>query len=386
MGQSSKFDTRLVHAGEPEVRHGGAVTTPVFQSATYEYGGQGSYDDLRYVRLNNTPNHVVLHEKLASLEGGEAALVTASGMAAITTTLLAMLSPGDHVLVQRCVYGGTHDFVTETLARFGIEATFVAPEQDNAWQEARRPNTKAIYVEAMTNPLLEVIDLAGAAAFARAHGLVSIIDATFATPVVFQPLTHGFDLVVHSATKYLNGHSDIAAGAVVGSSALVDRVRHLLNHLGATLDPHACFLFERGLKTLGVRVRRQCASALTVARFLAEHPAVAKVAYPGLAEHPGHTRAAALFSGFGGMLSFELVGGAETARTVAGATKLFVNAPSLGGPESLLTLPAQTSHVGMDAQQRRALGISDGLVRLSIGLEDPQDLIDDLMAALSTAA
>ena len=254
-----------------------------------------------------------------------------------------------------------------------------------AWAAARRETTKAVYVEALTNPLLEVADLRGVAEFASANGLTSIIDATFATPILLRPLDLGFDIVLHSATKYLNGHSDIVAGAVIGSADRIEKIRHLLNHFGGTLDPHACFLLHRGLKTLGLRVRHQCQSALTVAQFLDGHKAVKHVAYPGLAGHPDHARARELLAGFGGMLSFDVAGGAAVAERVTNATKLFVNAPSLGGPESLITMPAQTSHLGMDPQTRRALGIEDSLVRLSIGLEHPDDLIEDLSAALAKA-
>jgi cystathionine beta-lyase/cystathionine gamma-synthase len=382
MGDGHELDTQLIHAGEPLPRPMGAVTMPIFQSATYEYGGEGEYDALRYLRLNNTPNHATLHTKLAALENAEASLVSASGMAAITTTLLATLSPGDHLLAQRTLYGGTHDFVTQTLARLGITCTFVDGNDPASWESAVTSSTRAFYVEAMTNPLLEVADLKAAAAFARAKGLVSVIDATFATPVVFRPTDAGFDLVVHSATKYLNGHSDITAGVVAGSGERVDAIRRLQNHLGGNLDPHACFLLQRGLKTLGVRVRHQCASALRIASFLSEHPNVERVSYPGLPNHPNHARAKELFKGFGGMLSFELRGGADAARRASESTKLFVNAPSLGGAESLITLPAKTSHVGLDAAVRRELGIADGLVRLSVGLEDTDDLIADLRAAL----
>ena len=256
MGDGQKIDTRLVHAGEPIPRPMGAVTMPIFQSATYEYGGEGDYDALRYLRLNNTPNHAALHTKLAALENAEAALVSGSGMAAITTALLATLSPGDHLLAQRTLYGGTHDFVTQTLARLGVTCTFVDGNDPSSWEAAVTPSTRAFYVESMTNPLLEVADLGSAAAFARDRGLVSIVDSTFAPPVVFRPIELGFDLVVHSATKYLNGHSDITAGVVAGAAERVEETRKLLNHLGGTLDPHACFLLQRGLKTLGVRVRR----------------------------------------------------------------------------------------------------------------------------------
>lgn len=382
MGDGHKLDTRLIHAGEPLPRPMGAVTMPIFQSATYEYGGEGDYDALRYLRLNNTPNHAALHTKLAALENAEAALVSGSGMAAITTALLATLSPGDHLLAQRTLYGGTHDFVTQTLARLGVTCTFVDGNDTASWEAAITPATRAFYVEALTNPLLEVADLQAAAAFARDRGLVSIIDSTFAPPVVFRPIEAGFDLVVHSATKYLNGHSDITAGVVAGSAERVEEVRKLLNHLGGTLDPHACFLLQRGLKTLGVRVRQQCASAHRIATFLSEHPHVERVSYPGLPAHPHHARAKELFDGFGGMLSFELSGGADAATRVSEATTLFINAPSLGGTESLITLPAKTSHVGLAPSVRHELGITDGLVRLSVGLEDSDDLIADLRAAL----
>jgi len=382
MTEEHRPDTRLIHAGEPNPRPQRAVTMPVYQSATFEYGGEDSYDAVRYLRLNNTPNHDALHAKLAALEGAEAALVTGSGMAAVTTTLLANLRPGDHLIAQRCVYGGTHHFITDTLANLGITTTFVDGNDPAAWAAARRETTRVLYVEAMTNPLLEVADLPAAAAFAREHGLLSIIDATFATPILFRPLAVGFDVVVHSATKYLNGHSDITAGAIAGSASRIAGIRHLLNHLGGTLDPHACFLLHRGLKTLGVRVRHQCASAQRVAEFLVGHPKVARVSYPGLRSHPDHARARELFAGFGGMLSFELEGGAAEAQRTANATTLFINAPSLGGTESLVTMPAQTSHAGVEPEVRRGLGIADGLLRLSIGLEDPDDLIADLKQAI----
>lgn len=383
MGDAPQLDTQLIHAGELSPRPEGAVTMPVYQSATFEYGGEGSYDQLRYLRLNNTPNHVVLHNKLAALEAGEDALVTASGMAAITTTLLAALSPGDHLIAQRCLYGGTHDFVTQTLAKLGVATTFVDGDDPASWKGAVRDTTRAIYFEALTNPLLEVADLTAAAQFARAHDLVSIIDSTFATPVLFQPLSHGFDIVVHSATKYLNGHSDITAGAIVGSKARLEGIRRLANHLGGTLDPHACFLLHRGLKTLGVRVRHQCQTALTVARFVEQHAAVKRVSYPGLPSHPGHGRMGELMRGFGAMLCFELSAGAAAARRCTESTTLFANAPSLGGAESLITMPALTSHVGMEPQARRDSGIADGLIRVSIGLEHADDLCADLDQAMT---
>lgn len=379
-----RLDTQLVHAGEPEPRYGGAVTMPVFQSSTFEYGGQGRYDDVRYLRLSNSPNHEVLHRKLAAIEGGEAALVTASGMAAISAAFLTVLRPGDHVLAQATLYGGTHDLVTDMLVRWGVHHDFIDAEDPRGWAAALRPTTRAIYVEALTNPLLEVADLPAVAGFAREHGLVSLIDATFATPVLLRPIALGFDLVLHSATKYLNGHSDIVAGAVIGRARLVEDVRHTLNLLGGSLDPHACFLLHRGLKTLGVRVRQQCATALAVAQALHAHPRVTRVCYPGLPSHPGHARAKELLhGGFGAMLSFELEGGVAATERLFSRMRLPIDAPSLGGPESLVTRPAQTSHAGLDPEVRRAMGIGDGLVRMSVGLEDAGDLIADLQQALS---
>ncbi len=378
------LDTRLVHAGEPDPRVEGAVAMPIFQSSTFESKGEGSYDEVRYLRLNNSPNHIALHQKLAAIEEGEAALVTSSGMAAISTTLLALLRPGDHLLAQRTLYGGTHDLLTEYLAAWGVEHTFIDGTDASSWAQALRPTTRAIYVEALTNPLLEVADLRAVADFGRTHQLVSMVDATFASPVLLRPLSLGFDLVLHSATKYLNGHSDIVAGAVVGSAERVTAVRHTLNLLGGSLDPHACFLLQRGLKTLGVRMRRQCDTALAVARALDEHPAVQRVIYPGLPSHPSHERAAALLDGgFGAMLCLELPGGVEAAERFVSRLHYPIDAPSLGGPETLVTRPALTSHVGLDPDVRRGLGIGDGLVRMSVGLEDPADLIADLRQALS---
>jgi cystathionine beta-lyase/cystathionine gamma-synthase len=377
------IDTKLIHAGEPEPRIAGAVSIPVFQTAMFEYSGEKTYDQIRYIRLNNTPNHLALHKKLAALENAEAALVAASGMAAITTSLLALLSAGDHLLVQDCLYGGTHDFVTRDLANFGIHYSFINADEPQTWHEQLRPTTKVIYVEAMTNPLLQVGDLEAAVRFARKHGLVSMIDNTFPSPVNFRPCEWGFDLSLHSATKYLNGHSDIVAGAVIGRAALIESVTRRLNHLGGTLDPHAAFLLHRGLKTLGLRMRQHNESALRIARFLEEHPAVLQVNYPGLESHPRYERARRLFSGSSGMLSFEMKRGLEASERFMKAVKLPVVAPSLGGVETLVTRPATTSHSGMLPEDRKRLGITDGLIRVSIGIESTEDLLEDFSKALS---
>lgn len=376
------LETKLIHAGEPEPLIGGAVSMPIFQSSTFEYAGQTSYHDLKYIRLNNTPNHIALHEKLASLENAEAAIVMASGMAAITTTLLTLLSSGDHLLSQDCLYGGTHDFITKDFASFGISFDFIDGDDPNSWKDHLRPNTKAIYVETITNPLLQVADLKAVVEFAKSHGLVSLIDNTFSSPVNFRPPEWGFDLSLHSCTKYLNGHSDIVAGAVIGRAELIERIRHRLNHLGGSLDPHACFLLHRGMKTLAVRVRYQNESALRIARFLEGHPAVKKVNYPGLESHLGHGRARELFDGFGGMVSFELKNGMEAAERFIQNTTLPIIAPSLGGVETLVTRPATTSHAGLSPEDRQRLGISEGLIRLSVGIEATEDIVEDFEQAL----
>jgi len=355
---------------------------PIFQSSTFEYRGERDYHALRYIRLNNTPNHVALHGKLAAIEDAEAALVTASGMAAVSTTLLTLLGAGDHLIAQDCLYGGTHDLLLGEFPRLGITHDFIDGGAPNSWSRALKPTTKAIYVETISNPLLRVSDLAAVVAFARAHGLVSIIDNTFASPVNFRPAPLGFDLSIHSGTKYLNGHSDIVAGAVIGRAALIERINRSLGHLGGALDPHACFLLHRGMKTLAVRMRHQNSSALELARLLERHPQVAVVNYPGLETHPDHPRARELFNGFGGMLSFELAGGVGAAETFINAVKLPISAPSLGGVESLVTRPATTSHAGMSPEDRERIGIRDGLIRFSVGLEATEDLAADLEQAL----
>lgn len=380
-----RIETTLIHAGEPRPRIGGAITMPIFQSAMFEYAGETSYHDLKYIRLNNTPNHLTLHRKLAALQGAEAAVVTASGMAAISTALLAVLDAGDHLLAQRCLYGGTHDLLTKDFPKFGIAYDFLDADDCTSWNAALRRKTKAIYVESMTNPLLEVADLRSVVEFAREHGLVSIIDNTFASPVNFKPMEAGFDLELHSATKYLNGHSDIVGGVIAGHAEMIERITHKLNHLGGSMDPHAAFLLNRGLKTLALRVRYQNESALAVARFLASHPAIACVNYPGLETHPRHARARELFAGFAGVLSFELKGSIERADRFLKQTTLPAIAPSLGGIETLLTRPATTSHAGMSREDRLRLGIRDNLIRMSVGIEATDELIEDLAQALAVS-
>ena len=384
MARNFKYlETKLIHAGEPEPRIHGAVSMPVFQSATFEHSGEGGYHDLRYIRLNNTPNHEALHQKLAALENGQEALVTSSGMAAISTTLLTLLSSGDHLLAQSGLYGGTHDFISKDFPSFGLSFDFISGDRPDSWKDKLRTNTRAIYVETLTNPLLEVADLKAVVEFAKANGLLALIDNTFTSPVNFLPLDWGFDLSLHSCTKYLSGHSDIVAGAVIGRASQIQEIRRRLNHLGGCLDPHACFLLHRGMKTLALRVRYQNESALKIAQFLEDHPLVAKVHYPGLKTYPQHGRAREFFEGFGGMLSFELKGGLEAAQSFLDRITLPLVAPSLGGVETLVTRPATTSHSGLSPEERQQLGISDGLIRLSVGIEATQELIEDFDQALS---
>jgi cystathionine beta-lyase/cystathionine gamma-synthase len=377
-----RFSTRQVHAGEPRPRTLGAISAPIFQSSTFELAGDHAYHDIRYGRLSNTPTHELVGRKLAALEGTEAALVAASGMAAISTALLATLKAGDHLLAHDCLYGGTHGFITKDLAALGITTTFVDATRPATFAAALRPETRAFLFEALTNPLLQVPDFEGIVAFSRARGLTTLVDATMVTPVNFRPAASGVDLVLHAATKYLAGHSDVIAGVIAGGTEGVLRVKQKLDHFGGTLDPNSCFLLNRGLKTLDLRVGRQNQSALAAANRLAAHPAVAEVFYPGLESHPGHARAKALFAGSGGMLSFRPQGGVRAAIRFLERVELATNAPSFGGPETLVTRPAATSHSGMSAEERAGLGVGDDLIRVSIGLEAVEDILADFEQAL----
>ncbi len=379
-----RLETNLLHAGAPRPNIEGAVVTPVFQSANYTMGEEATYDAVRYIRLHNSPNHHTLHARLAVIESGEAALVTASGMSAISSTILAFVKAGDHLLAQKTLYGGTQTFIDQDLPALGAAASaFDAgdPQGAAAWDELLRPTTRMIYVEAISNPLMEVGDLEAVVAFAKAHGLISVIDNTFASPVNFRPLEIGFDLVVHSATKFLNGHSDIVAGAVIGSQQHVDKIRHLQLHLGGALDPHACFLLERGLKTLALRVERQNRNALELANFLDGRPEIRKVNYPGLASEPGHAVAGRLFGGFGGMMSFYIRDSERTERFLD-RVRIPLHAASLGGVETLVVRPSRSTHLGMPPAELERLGITDDLVRVSVGIEDVGELIEDFTRAL----
>jgi cystathionine beta-lyase/cystathionine gamma-synthase len=380
------IETVTVHGDARRPRPEGSLVFPIYQGTVYAVEPGTDYHDIRYHRLSTTPSQTDLHARLAALEGGEAAVATASGMAAITTTLLSLLRAGDHLLAGDALYGGTHDFLTDHADDLGWSCSFVDTRRPETWAAAVTPSTRVFLLETISNPLVRVPRLREVVAFARSHGLVTVIDNTFATPVNFRPLAAGFDLVCHSATKYLNGHSDLVAGCVVGSTERVGRVRTALNHYGGSLDPHAGYMLARGVKTLALRVAAQNANAAALARFLDEHPRVLAVNHPSLPSHPDHAHAAELLSGFGGMLSVRLHGGAAAAQRLLDALTIPTVAPSLGGVESLVTLPAQTSHAGMSAEERERVGVTDDLVRISCGIEGTEDLIADFAQALEAAS
>ncbi len=376
------FDTQAIHVGEPKPFIGRAVTTPIFQSSTFEYGGETDYNDVIYLRLNNTPNHKTLSEKLSALEGTETGVVTSSGMSAITTALLSLIDVGEHLICQDSLYGGTHHFLHEQFAKYGRQVSFFPLEDAANLKKYMTPKTKGVYVEAVSNPLLKIVDLKAVAAFAKANGLTTFIDNTFPSPYNFNPAKIGFDVVLHSATKYINGHTDIVAGAILTSNALYKKIVPIINHLGPCLDPHACFLLNRGLKTLGVRMRYQNDSSQKLAEALSTVKKIRRVIYPGLTSHPDHQRAKELFKGFGGIVSFEYEGDAKDLDARLQKMKLPAFAPSLGGVETLVTRPATTSHSGIPKEDRAKLGVSDTLVRVSVGLEDTADLIEDFLSVL----
>ena len=379
---NQSFETKLIHAGEPKPRIDGAINVPIFQSSTYEYAGEGSYHDVRYLRLSNTPNHLALHKKLAALEGAEAALVTSSGMSAITTALLTFLKAGDHLLAHNTLYGGTADFVNNELPRYGIERDLIDATNPSDWESKLKPNTKVIYVETITNPIMDIPELGKIVEFAKTHELISMIDNTFASPVLYCPVVQGFDLSLHSCTKYINGHSDIVAGAVIGSADYLGQVTKKLNHLGGSLDSNACFLLHRGVKTLALRMNKQCENAMLIAPFLENHPQLKKVNYPGLESNSSFERAKEHLCGFGAMLSFEIDGDVDQADQFINHLQYAIKAPSLGGVETLVTRPVTTSHALMDKAERKVAGISDTLIRYSVGIEAADDLIADLQQAL----
>jgi len=376
----AKLDTLLIHGGIQKASYPeGAVNLPIYQSSVFE---SHTYSDVKYIRFNNTPNQRDLHQKMAAIEGTEAAVVGASGMAVITGALLTLLNPGDHLLAQRVLYGGTLSLLNDEFSELDIDVTFVDGNSPDEWQDAITPNTKAFYCEAITNPLMEVADLNAIAAFARKHHLTSIIDNTFATPANYLPTETGFDLVLHSATKYLNGFSDISAGVIAGNERLIEMISAKIKQYGGSLDPNSCYMLARGLKTLSLRMEKHNSNAQQIADYLEDHDRVTKVRYPGLESHPQHQQASELFCGYGGMLSIELEATAEECDRFIKNLDIITPAPSLGGVESLVMRPAAISHSVIPDDERLAMGITDQLIRLSIGIEDPDDLIADIEQAL----
>jgi len=381
--------TLAVHGGE--LKHGlnAPVTAPIVRSANFTFASsaemkrwaEGKSKAYIYTRYGN-PTLTVAETKIAELERGEAALVTASGSAAISSALLSVLQAGDELIATRQLYGGSYRLMRDILPRMGVRVHYVESNLEGV-DGLVNTRTRAFYVETPTNPTLGLVDLKRVAQYTRKHKLVSIIDNTFATPILQKPLAMGFDLVVHSATKYLAGHSDIVAGAVAGSREKIAKVRELMICLGGSMDPDPAYLLVRGLKTLELRVRRQCESAMAVARFLERHPKIAKVHYPGLASHPDHRLAKQQMGGFGGMLAFDMKGGLSAARRLCDKSRIFLLAASLGGVESLIVLPIYTSHHRMGTEELAAVGITAGTVRMSVGLEDSRDLIADLQQALT---
>lgn len=382
--------TIAIHGGEPNRRGvNGPIVTEIIRSSTFTFSSteemklwaEGKNKAYIYTRYGN-PTLTVAQEKIAALEGAEAAIVTSSGMAAISSALLAALKAGDEVISTAQLYGGSYRLMRDVFPNMGIVVRQVG--MDLAGIEALvTPRTKVLYVETPTNPTVRLVDIHKAIAFAKKHKLISIIDNTFATPVLQNPIALGYDMVVHSATKALAGHSDIIAGAAVGSAEWMERVRQMIIYLGGSMDPGAAYLLIRGMKTLGVRVQRQGENAMAVAKFLEKHPKVARVHYPGLKSHPDHALAKKQMRGFGGMLAFDLKGGLPAARRFCDRVRLFLLAASLGGAESLVILPIYSSHYNMAEEELRRAGVSPGTVRVSLGLEDKEDLIEDLKQALA---
>jgi cystathionine beta-lyase/cystathionine gamma-synthase len=375
------LSTRAIH-GEARVRTDWApIATPIHQSSTFT-NPIGSSAEVLYTRYGHNPNQVAIARRLALLEGAEAALFVASGMGAIALAHLAVLRPGDHLLSSEWIYGGARRLFAQEFGRLGIEVSFVRPLESRNWKRALRKTTRAIFLETPTNPLLRVIDLEPIAALAKTEGLALIVDSTFATPVNFRPLEHGADLVIHSATKYLNGHTDVIAGAVAGAESVIEEVRRLMQVWGQALDPLAAWLVERGLKTLVLRMERHNATAAAVAEWCSRQPAFTAVHYPGLPSHPDHATARRLLQGGGGMLGVELKDSAAAERFLRALT-IAAHAPSLGGVETLVSQPRFTSHAALTAEERAEAGISDGFLRFSLGLEDADDLIADFAHALA---
>jgi cystathionine beta-lyase/cystathionine gamma-synthase len=383
---SHRTDTRAVRGGVDLEKKNGPLATPIFQTSTFEVTDNEEQlrvtpTDQFYTRYGN-PTNTVAERRIAELEGVDAALTFASGMGAITTTILALLKSGDHIVAQRDIYGGVTKFFTQWLPKLGIETTFVETTSHEEHGRAIQPNTKLLYLESPTNPTLRVVDLKAAANLSKHHGLISMIDGTFGTPINQHPADYGIDLIMHSGTKYLSGHTDLICGVVAGPGNLIEKIHGTRTTLGNCMDPHASWMLARGLKTLAVRVARQNENALQVAQFLEQHAKVRRVHYPFLKSHLQYEIAKEQMSGGGGIVTFEVKGSGEDARRASESMRLFTLAPSLGGVESLVSIPVLTSHAMIEPAHRVQMGVTEQMIRLSVGIEDVNDLIADLDHAL----
>jgi cystathionine beta-lyase/cystathionine gamma-synthase len=377
----ARLGTVAIHGGRTRPNPGEPVAEPLVQGVNYvqEFG---TSEGLRYTRYGNTPNAEVVQRTLAKLEGAESALILASGMGATACGLLALLRPGDHIVSSSWIYGGTYRLLNEELRTMGIDVSFADPLEQRSWRRAVRRETRVIFVETPVNPTCRILDLEPLAKLAQEKGVALVVDSTLASPVNFRPLEYGADVVIHSATKYLNGHHDILGGAVAGTGAYVEEVRKKMLLWGPAPDPFACWLLERGLKTIVIRVKQSNENAQRLAEHCETHPGIAKVHYPGLASHPDHSRASRTLDGFGGMMAIELVGGGRAADRFLRRLQLFTHAASLGGVDSLVIEPRYSSHAAMTPEERARVGIPDGFIRISVGIEDVKDLIEDLDQAL----
>jgi cystathionine beta-lyase/cystathionine gamma-synthase len=373
--------TLALHAGEEQHDVDTPVVQPIYQSVNFVQE-VGTGEGMRYPRYGNSPNAETVQRRIAALEGAEAAVVLSSGMGATACALLALLRPGDHLLASAWIYGGTQRLFTQEFQTFGIDVTLLDPTETRVWRRKLRKETRAIFLESPVNPTCRVLDLRPVSHFTQAEGIALVVDSTFASPVNLRPIEHGADVVIHSATKFLNGHHDVLGGVVCGTEAYIEEVRQKMMLWGQAPDPFACWLLERGLKTLDVRVRRQNENAVRIAEWCAERKEIKRVHYPGLSSHPDHDVARTLLDGFGGMMALELSGGARAAERFVRKLKLFRHAPSLGGVDSLVSEPRFSSHAHIDAEQRAKAGVPDGFLRMSIGIEGAEDLIADIEQAL----
>ena len=380
-------ETESVHGNKDFEKRNAPMAQPIYQTSTFQVTDsdeqlRATNTDMFYTRYGN-PTHTAVESTIAQLESADAALLFASGMNAITTSILALVKAGDHIVAQRDIYGGVNKFLSTWLPKLGIETTFVDATDYDQHARAIRPNTKLLHLETPTNPTLRVVDIRKAAAIAREHKVISMIDSTFATPINTRPAEFGIDLVLHSGTKYFGGHTDLICGVAAGRHDLIDQIRATRTTLGGVMDPHAAFLLLRGIKTLAVRVERQNESALRIGEFLSQHAKVRSVNYPFLENHPQRALAMEQMKGGGGVLSFEVDGSGDDAKKVSESLRLFTLAPSLGGVESLVSLPVLTSHAMISPEHRKQMGVTEQMIRLSVGIENVNDLVADLEQALA---